>query len=93
MQLVFRVEQLVRVSSLISLGVTVVLIGLVLLLSLRLRADEMRTLFKMGAGRGLIVGLLLTEIGIMCVASVVTAAAGAAITRIVATDFLRQMLF
>ena len=93
MQLVFRVEQLVRVSSALALSVTVILIGLVLLLSLRLRADEMRTLFKLGASRSIIAGLLVTEILTMCLAGISIAAAGAIATRFVATDWLRQFLF
>jgi putative ABC transport system permease protein len=93
MSLVFRIEQLVRVSSVIAVGVTAVLIGLVLLLSLRLRAAEMQTLFKLGASRRVIGGLLMTEVMIMLSSGVGLAGAGAAVTQFLAVDWLRQLLF
>lgn len=93
LNLVFRVEQLVQVSSLLAAGVTAVLIGLVLFLSLRLRAAEMETLFKLGASRTVTAGLLLAEVLLMLGAGVVLAVAGAALTQHLAADWLRSLVF
>ncbi|MEZ6060877.1 MAG: ABC transporter permease [Planctomycetaceae bacterium] len=93
LNIVFRIEQLVWLSAVLSSIVTAVLLGLVLLLSIRLRAAEMRTMFKLGCSRGTIAMLLGTELMLMLLAGLLLAAGSAWLTSWVASDSLRRILF
>ncbi len=93
LEIVFRVEQLVRISSLVAFAVTAVLLSLVLSLSLRLRQAEMDTMFRLGCSRGMIAGMLATELAIMLSAAISVAASAAVLSRGVLADALRQLLF
>lgn len=93
MSVVFRVEQLVWISSLLAAAVTATLIGLVLFLSLRLRAAEIQTLFKLGASRRVTIGLLATEVALLLAFGILLALLGAVLTQYAAADGLRRLLF
>ncbi|MDB2407458.1 ABC transporter permease [Jannaschia sp.] len=73
------VARLLRIASLVD-AVTIVVgiaaalaLGLALFLSWRLRAPEMRTAFALGAGRGTIARLVLTELGLVPLGAVLLA--------------------
>lgn len=93
MNIVFRVEQLVWLSSVLSAVVTVLLLSLVVLLSIRLRAAEMQTMHKIGCSRLTIFSLIATEIGIMTTGGVALAMTAAWVSRMVVADQLRTLLF
>lgn len=93
LQIVFRVERLVWLSSLLAAATTAMLMGLVLFLSVRLRANEIRTMKRLGCSRSMTFVLLGTEIVIMVLISLLLAGAGAFISRAVAADSLQQWLF
>ncbi len=74
------VERLLRIASLVD-AVTLVVglaaalaLGLALFLTWRLRAPEMRTAFALGAGRGTIARLALSEIALVLAAAALLAA-------------------
>jgi len=93
LSIVFRVERLVWISSLLAVIVTTLLLGLVLLLSIRLRAAEMQTMHKLGCSRWTITQLLGSEILLMTLAGVSLAVFGAWASKVVAADWLKQLLF
>ena len=93
MQIVFRVERLVWLSSLLAATTTALLMGLVISLSVRLRAREMQTMSRLGCSRSMTALLLGTEIVIMVGMSIVIAGAAAWISRSVVADSMQQFLF
>lgn len=62
MEMVFRVKQLFFANALLVSISTVLLLVLVVLLSMRLRAGEMATMFKLGCSRGTIALLQIGEL-------------------------------
>lgn len=93
LNIVFRVERLIWISSLLSAIVTALLLGLVVLLSIRLRANEMKTMYKLGCSRFTVVALIGTELLAMSIVGVALAFAGAWAAKVVAADSLRSVLF
>lgn len=93
LSIVFRVERLIWISSLLSAVVTALLLGLVLLLSIRLRSGEMKTMFKLGCSRFTVVSLIGTEILAMTLIGVGLAVVAAWGAQVVAADSLRSLLF
>ncbi|MDG1895479.1 MAG: hypothetical protein P8J37_11255 [Fuerstiella sp.] len=93
LNIVFRVERLVWLSSLLSATVTALLLALVLSLSIRLRAVEIRTMHKLGCSRWTIAVLISTEFLMMCAAGIVMAVTGAWLVSVLAADGLKSLLF
>ncbi|MCA9290720.1 MAG: hypothetical protein KDA25_06305 [Phycisphaerales bacterium] len=73
---VFRVQAMLDGLSAVLAACTLLLTGLVMLLSTRLRAREMQTLHRIGAGRFTVARLYATELLIILVASLVLAGTG-----------------
>jgi len=71
--LVFRVKRFFDAQALLVGGATALLLGLVVLLSLRLRRGEMETMFKIGCARWTIFRLLAAEITVVTTCGVVLA--------------------
>ena len=92
MQLVFRVQRFFNANALLIGASTALLLVLVVLLSIRLRAGEMQTMFKIGCARGTMASLIVAELLIvfalaaLCVTSVVVA------TSWYADDLVRSLL-
>jgi putative ABC transport system permease protein len=80
MGLVFRAQQFFDLLAVLMAAVTIVLLGLVIALSQRLRAREMRTMVKIGSSRSLTFWLQATELGLLCLAGLLFAAALVAIS-------------
>jgi putative ABC transport system permease protein len=93
LSMVFRVEQLVRVCSIVAVLVTLLLLGLVLNLSLKLRAAEMQTMFRLGCSRLTIVRLQLAEVGVLLTAATGLAVVAGSVTSMIAADAIRHFLF
>ncbi|MEP3480903.1 MAG: ABC transporter permease [Fuerstiella sp.] len=93
LSIVFRVEQLVWISSILATFVTTALVSLVVLLSIRLRAGEMQTLAKIGCSKGTLVAIVGTEIGLMIFAGIAVAMAASWATNLLIADSLRSLLF
>lgn len=93
LEMVFRVEQLVWICSLAAAVVTSLLLGLVLSLSLRLRAAEMQTMFRMGCSRQTIVQLQTAEVIILLLSAALLAGLGGWLTVVVADNAIRALLF
>lgn len=93
LQIVFRIEQLVWACSMAAAIVTLLLLGLVLMLTMRLRADEMQTMFRIGCSRSTIAVLQLSELLLLLVASIAIAAIASFITAKLGSDWIRGLLF
>ena len=93
LHVVFRIERLVWLGSLLSALVTALLLSLVLFLTTRLRAPEMQTMFKLGCSRARIVQLIGTEILLMALAGITLALCAAWYSQHVTANSLRSLLF
>ena len=62
LEMVFRVKQLFFANAMLVSISTVLLLVLVVLLSMRLRAGEMATMYKLGCSRGTIALLQIGEL-------------------------------
>lgn len=91
--MVFRIEQVFRIAAVLSAVVTSTLLGLVIFLSIRLRAPEMNTMKRIGSARGTTALLIGTEVVIMLAFAVGLAAAGALCVSVFAGDEFRHWLF
>ena len=65
MSTLFKVKRLINVNTWLIGISTAMLMGLVMLLSLKLRQSEMETMFKIGCERKMIATIQLTEMGII----------------------------
>jgi putative ABC transport system permease protein len=89
---VFTVRQFVVFAVSIVSGATLATATLVFMLSLRLRRRERLTLFKMGAGRLTVAGVLLAEVVGVITVSVMLGAGLAAATAFWGADIIRLFL-
>ena len=93
LKMVFRIEQIFQVAAILSAVVTAVLLGLVMFLSIRLRAPEMSTMQRIGSARGTTALLIGVEILLMLGIATGLALTSAAATSLVTGDWLRHFLF
>jgi putative ABC transport system permease protein len=93
LSIVFRIEQLVWVCSFATGCATLLLLVLVVILSMRLRAEEMRTMFLLGCSRFTIVQMMGAEVLMTLLAAAALAAAATALTVVVIAERLGQLLF
>jgi len=93
LSMVFRIEQLVWACSVAALAVTLLLLGLVLNLSLRLRATEMLTMFRLGCSRGTIWMLQTAEILVLLACASLLALTGSWLTVTLGSDAIRSLLY
>ncbi|MFN9717793.1 MAG: ABC transporter permease [Planctomycetota bacterium] len=93
LQIVFRIEQLVWACSVAAAMVTLLLLWLILTLSLKLRAAEMLTMFRMGCSRGTIASLQVSELVLLLVGAVFMAAGASILTASMASRWIRELLF
>lgn len=91
--MVFRIEQLVWVCSVAAGLVTLLLLGLIISLSLRLRTGEMQTLFRIGCSQRTIATLQTTEVLILVLSAVALAITASWLTSLAGADSLRTLLF
>ncbi|MFO0427286.1 MAG: ABC transporter permease [Planctomyces sp.] len=93
LEIVFRAEQLLRISTWTAGLVTALMGGLVISLSMRLRASEMQTMEHLGCGKWMVFRLLAAEIIMLLSAGVCLAAAGGFVTHRMMSHFLRMLIF
>ena len=93
LSIVFRIEQLAWVCSIAAGIVTCLLLGLVVNLSMRLRAAEMQTMSRLGCSRMTIAMLHSSEIVLLLCAASVLAGAAALLTLRFPASVLRSLLF
>lgn len=93
LSIVFRIEQLAWFCSIAAGIATCLLMGLVVNLSMRLRAAEMQTMFHVGCSRTTIAMLHGAEVLLLLLAASVLATAAALLTLRFAASVLRSLLF
>ena len=89
MRFVFRVKALFDAFTVVLAVTTVLLLGLQVLLSMRLRAREMTTLNRIGCSRHTVAALYATEIGLMIGVGTALAACGVTVAVAVVPDIVR----
>lgn len=87
--IVFRVEQLVWLASLLSMTVTALLLVLVIALSIRLRHAEIRTMHKIGCSKSTVLVVLGMEVVLMLTVGIALAFSSTHLLR----ESLRTLLF
>ena len=92
MNVVFKVKQFFDANALLVFVSTGLLLILVVLLSLKLRADEMLTMFKIGCSRSTIALLQLGELALVFLASGVLLLVGLWLTNMFAADIVEQLI-
>ena len=93
LSIVFRIEQMVWLCSIAAAVVTGLLLALVLSLSMRLRAAEMMTMFRLGCSRLTIATLQISEIAITMLTATILATSASWLTFVLTSDSLRRLLF
>jgi putative ABC transport system permease protein len=89
---VFTIQNLVLAALAVVGTVTLLLIVMVFLLSLRQRQQEIATMFKIGGSRSRIAAIVSTEIGIVLVSGLLIAAGLTWLTIMFAPTFVREYL-
>lgn len=90
--LIFQTERFFQANSLLIAASTTMLMGLVILLSLRLRQPEMATLYKIGCSRSTLVLLQLGELMFVLAVATVLLVAAIATLQFFAGDLVRQLI-
>jgi len=93
LSIVFRIEQLAWFCSIAAGVVTCLLLGLVVNLSMRLRATEMQTMFRLGCSRMTIAMLHGSEVLLLLLSASVVAGVAALLMLRFAASVLRSLLF
>ncbi|MGI9517512.1 MAG: ABC transporter permease [Pirellulaceae bacterium] len=92
MQLVFRVQKFFNANAILIGFSTALLLVLVVLLSIRLRAGEMETMFKIGCARGTMASLIAAELFIIFVMAAACVGVVVTVTNWYADDLVRSLL-
>jgi putative ABC transport system permease protein len=93
MQMVFRVKRFFDLAALLIAIVTLSFLGLVVLLSLRLRKREMETMYKLGSSRFTVFKLQAAELCLIALISAAVAAVLVSVTSVYTPWLIRQWLF
>ena len=82
MATIVKVKRLFDANVALAALTTALLLGLVVLLSIRMRADEMTTMMKLGCSRGTMLRLQAVELaGILVLSAVLAAVAARAVSQ------------
>ncbi len=91
MGIVFKVEMFFKANFGVVAISTALFLVLVVLLSLRIRKSEMRTMFKIGASRWTVFWLQATELGMILLMGLAVASLAAAALVLLAPEFVRVL--
>ncbi len=89
MAMVFQIKRLFNVNAALLAVSTIMLLGLVVMLSLRLRKAEMETMFRLGCSRGTVILLQLAEFALIFAMATILVAICSAVLLLVSTDLIR----
>ncbi len=92
MSTLFKIRRFVNMNTTLVAFSTALLTGLVMLLSLKLRQDEMDTMFKLGCDRKMIATIQLTELGVLLAIGIGLAVGFAVIFENAATRLLESWI-
>ncbi len=92
MNLVFRVQRFINANAVLISISTGLLLALVIALSVRLRQQEMQTMFKIGCSRGTMASLVLAELLLVFMAAALIVAASAVAISYFANDLVAGWL-
>ena len=70
MALVFQVKRFFDANAILVAIATLALLGLVVMLSLKLRAREMETMFRLGCSKGTMMWIQIAELGVVFLAAI-----------------------
>ena len=92
MSLVFQVKRFFDANAILVAIATLALLGLVVMLSLKLRAREMETMFRLGCSRGTMAWIQISELGIVFLAAVCLVAIASTVVWIFADEVVQQCM-
>ena len=92
MALVFQVKQFFDANAILVAIATLALLGLVVMLSLKLRAREMETMFRLGCSRGTMFWIQLLELGIVFLVALCLVAAASTVVWFYADEVVQQCM-
>jgi putative ABC transport system permease protein len=93
MAMVLQIKSLFDANAILIGVATILLLGLVILLSLKLRQREMETMFKLGCSRSTMALLQVAELSIIGAIGLVIVAGLVALTWFYADDLIRALFF
>jgi len=92
MSLVFKVKRFFDANALIVSLATLALLGLVVMLSLKLRAREMETMFRLGCSKGTILWIQVAELGFVFLAAIGLVAVASVVVWFYADQVVQQWI-
>jgi len=92
LQSIFRIKQIFNTVFVLVGFATLLILGLIVTLSLRLRKDEIHTMFTIGSSKAKIIEILGLELMILVVSSVLFALALYSITGYFVNDFINYFI-
>lgn len=92
MDLVFQVKRFFDANALLVAIATLALLGLVVMLSLKLRAREMETMFRLGCSKGTMMWIQIAELGIVFLAAICLVAVASSIVWFYADEVVQRCI-
>ncbi|QEG21147.1 ABC transporter permease [Mariniblastus fucicola] len=92
MALVFQVKRFFDANAIIVAIATLALLGLVVMLSLKLRAREMETMFRLGCSKGTMLWIQIAELGIVFLAAICLVAIASSVVWFYADEVVQRCI-
>lgn len=92
MALVFQVKRFFDANAILVAIATLALLGLVVMLSLKLRAREMETMFRLGCSRGTMLWIQVAELGIVFLAAICLVAIASSVVWFYADEIVQRCI-
>ena len=92
LQSIFRIKQVFNTAFALVGSATLLILGLIVTLSVRLRKNEIYTMFTIGSGKGKIIEIVALELSLLFLGSVLFAAVLYALTGIFVDDFIQRFI-
>ncbi len=92
MALVFQVKRFFDANAILVAIATLALLGLVVMLSLKLRAREMETMFRLGCSKGTMIWIQMAELGIVFLAAICLVAIASSVVWFYANEVVQRCM-
>jgi len=92
LQSIFRIKQIFNTVFILVGVATLLILALIMTLSIRLRSNEIYTMFTIGSSKGKVVEIIAFELIILLTSSIVFASALYAITGLFVEEFIRNFI-
>jgi putative ABC transport system permease protein len=92
MALVFQVKRFFDANAILVALATMALLGLVVMLSLKLRAREMETMFRLGCSRGTMMWIQIAELGLVFLVAICLVAIASSVVWFYADEVVQRCI-